>query len=288
LHGKMTYLNSPPKKAATTIIKSRRKRGVYTSRSRPLSASGGTQSFQILVKPGQVFGLIEGIASYSDPKDYVRAVVDGDIKALPRTGRVSELIGAVKPGHWTVSRRSVFRRLEPLDWEGQRVRLRHDFFLDDSSVKGTAELIGEVVNPSINCLLCLLDHQGIVAPHNIQNICAGSLTLAAFDGFVSWSDSCNRGGDVSRDILSRTVNNAFDGMESAPINHALVPVPLFETFAEAKSLASTQSGCMMIGGFDLSCKAYKLHVLRDKNTGHTVAVDSTYFLLRLSVVIHCH
>jgi hypothetical protein len=107
LHGKMTYLNSPPKKAATTIIKSRRKRGVYTSQSRPLSTSGGTQSFQILVKPGQVFGLIEGIASYSDPKNYVRAVVDGDIKALPRTGRVSELIGAVKPGHWTVSRRSV-------------------------------------------------------------------------------------------------------------------------------------------------------------------------------------
>jgi hypothetical protein len=168
------------------------------------------------------------------------------------------------------------------------VRLRHDFFLDDSSIKGTAELIGEVVDSSINCLSCLLDHQGIVAPQDIQNICVGSLTLAAFDEFVSWSDSCNHGGDVSRDILSRTVNNAFDGMESAPINHALVPVPLFETFAEAEPLASTQSGCMMIGGFDLSCKAYELHVLRDENTGHTVAVDSTYFLLRLFFVIHSH
>jgi len=65
-------------------------------------------------------------------------------------------------------------------------------------------------------------------------------------------------------------------------------VPLFETFAEAEPLASTQSGCMMIGGFDLSCKAYELHVLRDENTGHTVAVDSTYFLLRLFFVIHSH
>lgn len=209
--------------------------------------------------PSQFWVVIEGIASYSQGSCVEQILLQGCVDRLPTRGRMLDLLPIeAERGKWTAQlcsdRRLGLLRDRPEDWIGSRLVLRHNDHNFSLGAKPHCPLAYSTttLNPSVH------------RPSRTEDSCSessyvASLSLVAFEGFTSSSESRENGSTLVSSVLEQCRSHPlWNNLERSCVRRELSMQFLFPLRKSRSKAAS--SGTIL--GLDMPVDLVYLVTLR--------------------------